>query len=651
MSLKERVAQKEADTRLRETATMQLYKEDKKFRADRLVEAWSRIPEIGAGLKQMPISDARNVAINLDRQTSFMQGLRESQLSTALNDFTPENMLRLVRLAMPNIIRNKVFTEFALETTKDSIKYIRPFFSKTANGHPLNDKSSDYDGFNDDTAAKSEAYDPWGYSKGGEFNGDDFRKALYEDTRDRANTELANAIVVGSDGATPATLAAGGGQKEFAFLFKKIDAATPAISAEAKFESGKWGKDGSLYVDGYTYIYGAKTADVTAGKIRPEVLEQQVIAIQDKGSGQFFAAPGFTVKITKSPTSRDKFLVAPPKVGPGNSAHWDEPVSTDPATSGPLSAILASTGVFGVTIEKDAGATAAQLPKWALNAAGDDLAELSIYAYGRYNSESDFEGNYLGEVEIRMDEYMFKPSPTSIGVSWSQLTEITLDTSFNISAEEYLVSYASQEIRSALDYRAIRLAYAVAKTNAKHNPNYYYEFDAAYNTSTFTPPTPATLGTKEGYIANAQTFVNAIDAIGDIIYDEINRGGVSRLVAGPSACSYMHLNSGYSPKGKQNQTGSHQFGELDDMPLFKVPSAIIPTNEILCVWKNDAVENDVSIAFGTLIPFFSTGIIQRKNFYKEAGLATYGDWAVLNRRYLAIIAIQNLKDWNNKAGV
>jgi hypothetical protein len=42
----------------------------------------------------------------------------------------------------------------------------------------------------------------------------------------------------------------------------------------------------------------------------------------------------------------------------------------------------------------------------------------------------------------------------------------------------------------------------------------------------------------------------------------------------------------------------------------------------LAVWKNDQVENDVSIAFGTLIPFFSTGIIQRKNFYKEAGLIT-----------------------------
>jgi len=634
MSLKERVAAKEADARLRENATMQLYKEDKKFRADRLVEAWSRIPEIGAGLKTMPIADARNVAINLDRQTAFMQGLRESQLATALNDFTPENMLRLVRLAMPNIIRNKVFTEFALETTKDSIKYIRPFFSKTANGHPLNDKSADYDGFNDTpgqlSAYGKEEYDPWGYGLGGEFNGDDFRKALYEDTRDRINQELANGMIV-NEGAT-ARLGPLGVSTTAGILFKKVPAGFAGCTQEAAFESGKWGADGALYMDGYTYLYGYNPGD------KAERVEQQVIALQDKGSGQFFAAEGFTVTIVKSPSVRDKFLVAPPKVGPGNSAHWDDPVGTD---GGALATELASTGTFIVKIDVDE----AKKPAWFT------AGTTELRAFGRYNSESDFEGNYLGEVELRMDEYMFRPSPTSIGVSWSQLTEITLDTSFNISAEEYLVSYASQEIRAQLDYRAIRLAYAVAKTNAKHNPNYYYVFDAAYNTTNVgVEPEMNPVGTKDGYRDNAQTFVNAIDAVGDIIYDEINRGGVSRLVAGPSACSYMHLNAGYSNKGKQNQTGSHQFGELDGIPLFKVPSNIIPTNELLCIWKNDAVENDVSIAFGTLIPFFSTGIIQRKNFYKEAGIATYGDWAVLNRRYLALIAIDNLKDHNQKRG-
>jgi hypothetical protein len=121
-----------------------------------------------------------------------------------------------------------------------------------------------------------------------------------------------------------------------------------------------------------------------------------------------------------------------------------------------------------------------------------------------------------------MDEYTFKPSPTSIGVSWSQLTEITLDTSFNISAEETLVTYASQEIRSALDYRAIRLAYAVAQTNARHNPMYKYEFDAHWNVNQ----------SLEGYIANAQTFVNAIDAIGDKHYSRVykEKRNASRLV-------------------------------------------------------------------------------------------------------------------------
>jgi hypothetical protein len=126
----------------------------------------------------------------------------------------------------------------------------------------------------------------------------------------------------------------------------------------------------------------------------------------------------------------------------------------------------------------------------------------------------------------------------------------------------------------------MRLAYAIAKTNVNRNKGYYYEFDAAWDGGASV--------TLEGYIANAQTFVSAIDAIGDTMYDEINRGGVSRLVGGPAACSYMHLNSGYTTKGLQNQTGSYQFGELDGMPIFKVPSAVIPTDEILTVWKNDA---------------------------------------------------------------
>lgn len=69
---------------------------------------------------------------------------------------------------MPNLIRNKLFTEVALETTKDSIQYVRPFFSKTANGHDLNDRDSTYGSEN----LSDPDFDPWEYEKGGDFNQD-----------------------------------------------------------------------------------------------------------------------------------------------------------------------------------------------------------------------------------------------------------------------------------------------------------------------------------------------------------------------------------------------------------------------------------------------------------------------------------------------
>lgn len=575
----------------------------------------------------MPVGIARNTAINLDRQYNFMSNLKESQMSTALNNFTPENMLRLVRLSMPNLIRNKVFTEVALETTKDSIQYVRPFFSKTANGHELNDRDSTY---GTDVAKDSDNFDPWEYGKGGDFNGDEFRKALYEDVRDRHNMEIANALVAKNETTG-----------DYNFYFKELtgDDLTalniPTNDAEkAKFLSTKWGKNGANYVDGYVVIMGYNKGD------NSNTVDQQIIAVQDKRSGQFFSSRGFKVELTKPVAYRSKFLNNH-EAGITVMPKTDE-IETALKTEGP--------GVMSVKIEKDASLDPnkfKEIVPW-FDKDGDGTTQIRVY--GRFNAESDFEGNHLGEVEIQLTDYQFKPSMTSIGVSWSQLTEITLQTSYSTSAEELLVSYASQEIRSALDYRAIKLGYQMAKTNVARNPNYYYVFDAGYSTIVNTEAGDTiNPGTKDGYTDNAKTITSAFEAVGDVIYDEILRGGVSRLVCGPSAASYLKLCTGlWAPTGKQAARGAHQIGEFDGMPTFKVPSSIIPTDEILTVWKDDQVETEVSIVFGTLVPFFSTGIIPRKNFYKEAGIATWGDHQVLNRRFLAIVKIAHMKDRNNK---
>lgn len=90
-AISERAAMNNSDA-IRESAMLDMYKNDKNFRADRLIESWSKVPEIGQGLKEMPVNLARNVAMNLDRQHAFMSNLKEAQMSTALNDFTPKQL-------------------------------------------------------------------------------------------------------------------------------------------------------------------------------------------------------------------------------------------------------------------------------------------------------------------------------------------------------------------------------------------------------------------------------------------------------------------------------------------------------------------------------------------------------------------------------
>lgn len=548
------------------------HENERSFRLKKRVDYWSQVPEIGAGFANFDESTQYNLACNLDNQAGHMARLSENQVSTSFNGFTPENMLRLVRLAMPNVVRSKIFTEFAMETARDSIKYVRPVYSKTQNGKSLVDKTDDFNRLYEDA------------DEFNDINNPNYRKAIYESTEDRIPQELANIDPVAKDGVVTFTFKALDVEAAKAKLAKATTAADQAaakVEVEKAIASQKW-EDGSKYIDGYGVVYFEN--------------ERNIVAQQDKRTKKFFLNPDYA-EYVKAVAVNEK--------------------------NGVYS--------FEITLTEKGAATVGS---------GSDEAAFDadkLKAFARYDSEMDYKGDYLGEIEIKMSDYEFQPRPTTIGVTWSQLSEIVLDTSFSVSAQEYLVTYASQAIKMALDYRAIKTAYAAAKTNPKA---YHVTFDAAYNTTNV----GTNGGTKEGYTANAQTFLSAIATVGDNMLNDINRGGVSRLVAGPSAGTYMTLSMAFTTTGATTAEGAHQVGEISGIPVFKVPSSIIPSNEVLTVWKNPNNEADISIAFGTLVPFFSTGIIQRQNFYKEAGLATYGDWAIINKRYLALITIDNLKD-------
>lgn len=565
MSLKNKMNEaqmNEAQNNVRE----KLYKSERAYRLDRRVDAWAKVPELGTGLKSMDEATARNLACNLDNQAAHMSRLTEMQMSQGFHNFTPENMLRLVRLAMPNCVRNKLFTEFAMETARDSIKYVRPVYSKTFNKNELVDRTEDFNRlYEDDTDGLND------------INAENYRRPMYESTEDRITQNLANALARTVDGDSitlefrPLT-----DEELKTTVDNTTDAKAIKLANEEFKASQKWGENGSKYIPGYVVVYYDK--------------ETEVIAIEDKRTGKFMV------------NSEYSFL--------------------DVTLTNPVAGTAASVN--------------AKVADGAVKPADFDISK--IKAFGRYDNEDDFEGNYLGEVEIKMSDYEFRPQPTMIGVTWSQMSEIVLDTSFNMSTEEYLVTYASQAIKLHLDYQAIKMAYRIAVTNPEQ---YHVEFDAAYNTTNIAQ---GATGTKDGYRDNAQTFVSAVETLADNMLDDINRGGVTRMVAGTSAGTYMMLMSQFTEKGATQNEGVHQIGELSGKPVFKAPKSIIPGNKVLTIFKNPQNEADISIAFGTLIPFVSSGVIQRKTLYKEAALATYGDWHCINRRYLGLITINNMKD-------
>lgn len=174
--------------------TEKLYKEDRSFRADRLREKWQTIPELGKGLEKLDEKNGRNTAIFLENQARLMSRMTETQLSNSFQSFSPENMLRLVRLAFPNTIRNKLFSEYAMESAKDSIKYIRPVYTDAQNySDTLGDKTFNSGNVGGDPYS---ATDPWNKDGALNYNENNYRKAMYETTEDRYVSEIANGAII-----------------------------------------------------------------------------------------------------------------------------------------------------------------------------------------------------------------------------------------------------------------------------------------------------------------------------------------------------------------------------------------------------------------------------------------------------------------------
>lgn len=536
---------------------------EKAARAEKAAKIWDNHPLFKGELSKIKEAKARqNSAIHLTNQARFMKQLNEQETSSEFQRMAPANVMRMVQLTMTNLNRGNVFSEYAMETARDAIYYIKPFFSKSIAKGAGNfaERSMSFD------AAAAAGQDPYGFDAAdtdngmmvGGYNGQypayggqkralngatntNARKSVYESKETRFAGEMANTANIAKDGQV----------------------------VTITWKGGPFGENGEKYVPGSTKIYVGTD-------------ERNVIAFQDPSNLDYLIGQAF------------------------------------------------------------AGATVVENPRAANGGAVTTVVTFpegmevpNVNAYARFESETDYTGEHLGEVNLYMSVYELRPHRTSIGVSWTKLAEITLDSTFNTQVDDLLLSSAADVIHGQLDLQAFKDAYAIAATN----PSIYkVEFDAAYSTDT-----NGASGTKDSYTATAQTFSSAVEIAGAALYSDIHRGAINKLVVGVSVAPYLKLMAGFTPKGLQDPTGVYKIGELDGIECYKAPIEVLPDNEVLCVFKNEKVDNDVALVFGTLVPFVSSKL-EMPTFFTRGGLASFGDKAILNPKYLARIVIKNLKD-------
>lgn len=247
-----------------------------------------------------------------------------------------------------------------------------------------------------------------------------------------------------------------------------------------------------------------------------------------------------------------------------------------------------------------------------------------VYDYERPEQYGD-----LGEIELRLRKVNFKLRSYRLGLTWSKQSELTLGTTLNIDAEEALLKGAAEELKKSLDFEAFKFGYRTA-LGTTPNPRVH---DADYLSAGADSPK-----------AQAQNLHFVLQNTADDIKAELNRGGITSIVAGAQAANYMEtFLDGFTDAGKQTEIGVYQTGTYrGNVPVFKVPRTdIMPTDEIYTIYNNSA-SGDFALGFGVLLPMYSTQKLEFKNMNSEMGLAEWGDHRTLNSRYIRRVKIANL---------
>lgn len=95
----------------------------------------------------------------------------------------------------------------------------------------------------------------------------------------------------------------------------------------------------------------------------------------------------------------------------------------------------------------------------------------------------------------------------------------------------------------------------------------------------------------------------------------------------------------WNSDGAQDANGIYRLGGLGSIPVFRVPEEVCPDGDLVCIYKNKQLQEDVFLAIGTLLPLHVTDKIEFPGRNTEFGVASYGDMQIMNKGYADVLRI------------
>lgn len=221
----------------------------------------------------------------------------------------------------------------------------------------------------------------------------------------------------------------------------------------------------------------------------------------------------------------------------------------------------------------------------------------------------DFEDptNYpnLGEIELVLTKEQWRPRINALGITWSIMTELVLESNIGVQTENALMNGAADELTRALDFGAFREVYRYAKRL-----------------------TPTTFNAEprsvaESTIERAQAFSLALKQAGATISTALNRGGITVMFGGYEAVDYLEaFSKDFVSEANPVMIGIWKAGTYKGIPVYRIPTEdVMPKDEIIGYWNNPSNPLDVGVAIGTYRGLADPNSI--KNNYRETPKLTY----------------------------